>query len=119
MVYDVIVVGVGSMGSATCYQLAERGVKVLGIEQFGISHENGSHTGQSRIIRKAYFEHSDYVPLLHKAYDGWHHLEKKSRRRFYWPTGVAYFGPEGDNTLASIKHSANTYDLKLDHMELA
>lgn len=119
MVYDVIVVGVGSMGSATCYQLAARGVKVLGIEQFGISHENGSHTGQSRIIRKAYFEHSDYVPLLHKAYDGWRHLEKKSRMQFYWPTGVVYFGAEGDSTLASIKHSANTYDLKLDQMELA
>lgn len=118
MVYDVIVVGVGSMGSATCYQLAKRGVKVLGIEQFGISHENGSHTGQSRIIRKAYFEHSDYVPLLHKAYDGWRELEKKSRRQFYWQTGIVYFGAEGDDMLKSIKHSAQTYDLKLDQLEL-
>ncbi|MTI41817.1 N-methyl-L-tryptophan oxidase [Fulvivirga lutimaris] len=119
MVYDVIVIGVGSMGSATCYQLAARGVKVLGIEQFGISHENGSHTGQSRIIRKAYFEHSDYVPLLHKAYDGWRHLEKKSRRQFYWPTGIVYFGAEGDTTLTSIKRSADTYDIKLDQLDLA
>ncbi|HCZ34909.1 MAG TPA: N-methyl-L-tryptophan oxidase, partial [Cytophagales bacterium] len=51
--YDVIVIGVGSMGSAACYYLAKSGVKVLGIEQFSIPHENGSHAGQSRIIRKA------------------------------------------------------------------
>lgn len=51
--YDVIVIGVGSMGSSTCYQLAKKGYKVLGLEQFDIPHELGSHSGQSRIIRKA------------------------------------------------------------------
>ena len=66
--FDVIVLGVGSMGSATCCFLAERGHRVLGLEQFDIPHELGSHLGQSRIIRKAYFEHSDYVPLLERAY---------------------------------------------------
>jgi glycine/D-amino acid oxidase-like deaminating enzyme len=54
--FDVIVIGVGSMGSAACYYLTKNGYKVLGIEQFDISHEYGSHAGQSRIIRKAYFE---------------------------------------------------------------
>ncbi len=58
--FDVIVIGVGSMGSSACYHLAQRGYKVLGIEQFDITHEYGSHAGQSRIIRKAYFENSDY-----------------------------------------------------------
>jgi len=51
--YDVIVLGVGSMGSSACYHLAKRGFKVLGLEQFDIPHELGSHAGQSRIIRKA------------------------------------------------------------------
>ena len=69
--FDVIVLGVGSMGSATCYQLAKRGIRVLGLEQFDIPHELGSHAGQSRIIRKAYFEHPDYVPLLVRAYENW------------------------------------------------
>jgi sarcosine oxidase len=64
--FDIIVIGVGSMGSATCYYLSKRGYKVLGLEQFDISHEFGSHAGQSRIIRKAYFEHPDYVPLLER-----------------------------------------------------
>src|SRR5438874_12675721 len=61
--FDVIVLGVGSMGSATCHVLAQRGHRVLGLEQFDIPHEFGSHTGQSRIIRMAYAEHPDYVPL--------------------------------------------------------
>ena len=65
--YDVIVLGVGSMGSATCHYLAKRGHRVLGLEQFEIPHDQGSHAGQSRIIRKAYFEHPNYVPLLQRA----------------------------------------------------
>ncbi|MEQ8478041.1 N-methyl-L-tryptophan oxidase [Fulvivirga sp.] len=117
MVYDVIVIGVGSMGSATCEQLASRGAKVLGIEQFGISHENGSHTGQSRIIRKAYFEHSDYVPLLHKSYEGWRALEKATSIQFYWQTGLSYFGPEHDEMLQSVQKSADLYNLKIEHKE--
>ena len=64
--FDVIVLGVGSMGSATCFYLAKQGQNVLGLEQFDIPNEHGSHGGQSRIIRKAYFEHPDYVPLLTK-----------------------------------------------------
>ena len=59
------------MGSSTCYQLAKRGYKVLGLEQFNLPHDKGSHSGQSRIIRKAYFEHPNYVPLLEKAYKNW------------------------------------------------
>src|SRR6476659_677900 len=66
--FDVIVIGVGSMGSSTCYHLSKDGYKVLGLEQFDITHEFGSHAGQSRIIRKAYFENPDYVPLLERAY---------------------------------------------------
>jgi sarcosine oxidase len=67
--FDVIVIGVGSMGSSTCYYLARNGIKVLGLEQFNIPNQLSSHTGQSRIIRKAYYEHPDYVPLLQRAYD--------------------------------------------------
>jgi tRNA A37 threonylcarbamoyladenosine dehydratase len=54
--YDVIVIGVGSMGSSACYHLAKKGYKVLGLEQFDIPHDLGSHAGQSRLIRKAYGE---------------------------------------------------------------
>lgn len=116
MEYDVIVIGVGSMGSSACYHLASRGVNVLGIEQFDITHELGSHTGQSRLIRKAYFEHPDYVPLLHKAYDGWRTLEQQSGQQFYWETGIAYFGKEDDAIMQGVQKSAQMYDLKLNKL---
>src|SRR5689334_21265897 len=90
--FDVIVVGVGSMGSAACYYLAKRGVRVLGLEQFSIPHERGSHTGQSRIIRKAYFEHADYVPLLERSYENWKELENVTGTKVYYETGLVYFG---------------------------
>ncbi|MFI5132235.1 MAG: FAD-dependent oxidoreductase, partial [Chitinophagales bacterium] len=75
--FDVIVIGVGSMGSSASYFLASRGYKVLGLEQFEIPHDQGSYTGQSRIIRKAYFEHPDYVPLLNIAYENWKNIERE------------------------------------------
>ncbi|HMQ16109.1 MAG TPA: FAD-dependent oxidoreductase, partial [Phycisphaerae bacterium] len=94
--YDVIVLGVGGMGSAACEQLARRGQNVLGIEQFHPGHDRGSSHGRTRIIRKAYFEHPDYVPLLHEAYRLWRELESDTGRRLYEPVGLLLAGrPEG------------------------
>lgn len=66
--YDVIVVGVGGMGSAAVSHLAQRGIRVLGVEQYDIPHDRGSSHGLSRIIRLAYFAHPASVPLLHRAF---------------------------------------------------
>src|SRR5438552_1379222 len=60
--YDVIVIGLGGMGSAATFELARRGARVLGLEQFARGHDQGSSHGQTRIIRTAYYEHPDYVP---------------------------------------------------------
>lgn len=114
--YDVIVVGVGSMGSSACYHLAKRGVKVLGLEQYSISHEYGSHTGQSRLIRKAYFEHSNYVPLLHRAYRGWSIIEQEANQKLYWETGIVYFGLPDCEMLNGIRKSANLYNIDIDEL---
>jgi sarcosine oxidase len=65
--YDVIVAGLGGMGSAAAYQLAGRGKRVLGLEKYGLAHDKGSSHGRSRIIRQAYFKDSSYVPLLLRA----------------------------------------------------
>ena len=73
--YDVIVLGLGAMGSAALYHLAKRGVRVCGIERFGVAHDRGSSHGTLRAFRKAYFEHPDYVPLALRAYDLWAELE--------------------------------------------
>lgn len=111
--YDVIVLGVGSMGSSTCYQLAKRGYKVLGLEQFDIPHELGSHAGQSRIIRKAYGEGSDYVPLLERAYKNWHTLETETNSQVYYKTGLAYFGAPDDPFLKTVRGSSKKYNIPL------
>ncbi|MCJ7465347.1 MAG: N-methyl-L-tryptophan oxidase [Maribacter sp.] len=111
--YDVIVMGVGSMGAATCHALAERGVKVLGLEQFTIAHENGSHAGRTRMVRKAYFEHPDYVPLLNKAYDLWGELEQKTGQTIFHKTGLLYLGPKKDELLEGVKYSAKKYGIPL------
>jgi sarcosine oxidase len=85
--HDAIVVGVGGMGSATVYHLARRGASVLGLEQFDIPHELGSSHGVSRIIRLAYAEHPNYVPLLRRAYESWRELENRSGERLLIITG--------------------------------
>jgi glycine/D-amino acid oxidase-like deaminating enzyme len=76
--FDVIVVGLGAMGSSTAYHLAKRGAKVLGLEAFTPAHEKGSSHGESRIIRQAYFEDPAYVPLVLRAYELWDQLEAES-----------------------------------------
>ena len=115
--FDVIVIGVGSMGSATSYYLAKRGYKVLGLEQFDISHEFGSHAGQSRIIRKAYFEHPGYVPLLERAYENWEALEWETGKQVYYKTGLLYAGNPNNEMIKGIKRSAALYNIEIEKLE--
>lgn len=109
--FDAIVIGVGSMGSSTCCFLAERGYKVLGIEQFNIVHDKGSHSGQSRIIRKAYFEHPDYVPLLERSYHNWRLTEQKTNSKIYERTGILYMGRADSVVLSGVQNSATQYQV--------
>jgi sarcosine oxidase len=104
------------MGSSTCYFLAQRGFKVLGIEQFDIPHELGSHTGQSRIIRKAYFEHPDYVPLLNRAYQNWKSLEEETGTKMYYRTGLVYFGNSGNEMMKGVKQSSSLYNIPVENI---
>lgn len=114
--FDVIVLGVGSMGSSTCYYLAKQGYSVLGLEQFDIPHDQGSHAGQSRIIRKAYFEHPDYVPLLERAYENWKEIEHKTESQIYFPTGLLYAGKSSDILIKGVRESANKYNVKVESL---
>src|SRR5215218_8619590 len=85
--YDVIVIGVGGMGSAACYHLARRGKRVLGLERFDVPHAMGSSHGVNRIIRLAYYEDPSYVPLLRRAYDLWRELQAGFREQLLHITG--------------------------------
>jgi sarcosine oxidase len=91
--YDVIVIGVGAMGSATCYYLARRGKRVLGLERFDIPHDMGSSHGYTRIIRLAYYEHPSYVMLLRRSYELWREIEKHVGEQLLHITGSIDAGP--------------------------
>jgi len=114
--FDVIVVGVGSMGSAACYYLAKAGLKVLGIEQFSITHERGSHTGESRFVRMAYFEHPDYVPLLKKSYENWDHIEEASGQELFHKSGLVYFGTPDSEQIFGVRESSRLHDLDIEEV---
>ena len=76
--FDVAIVGLGAMGSAAAWHLAERGVRVLGLDRHTPPHHYGSSHGHARIIREAYFEHPQYVPLVRRAYELWETLAASS-----------------------------------------
>ncbi len=85
--YDVIVVGVGAMGSAAAFNMAARGLRVLGIEQFEVGHDKGSSGGHSRIIRSVYTEHPSYVPLVRRSFELWRDLERQTGQHLLTMTG--------------------------------
>ena len=121
-VYDVIVVGVGGMGSAAAYQLASRGLRVLALEQFALGHEFGSSHGRTRIIRLAYFEHPSYVPLLRRSFELWRELEQGLSEPLLHVTGGLDVGREGsdvfEGSLRSCREHALAHDV-LDARSLA
>lgn len=109
--YDVAVIGLGAMGSATAYALASRGARVLGLERFEHGHTRASFGGRSRIIRLAYFEHPDYVPLLRRAWDLWRALEAASGEALLTQTGGLYVGPPEGDLFAGALRSARQHGL--------
>ena len=75
---EVLVIGLGAMGSAVVYQLAKRGVKVIGIDQFTPPHAYGSTHGETRITRQAIGEGSQFVPLAMRSHQLWREIEAES-----------------------------------------
>lgn len=109
--YDVIVAGVGAMGSAAAYQLAQRGQRVLGLERFDIPHAMGSSHGTNRIIRLAYFEHPLYVPLLRRAYELWRSTETAFGEQLLYITGGIDAGPLGGRVVGGSLAACREHDL--------
>ena len=78
---DVIIVGLGAHGSASVWQLAKRGVGVIGFDAFTPPHTLGSSHGDTRVIRQIYAEHPDYVPIMLRGYEVWRELEETIAER--------------------------------------
>ena len=109
--FDVIVLGVGGMGSATTYHLARRGKRVLGIERFDIPHSMGSSHGITRIIRLAYFEDPSYVPLLRRAYELWRELERGFGEQLLHITGSIDAGAADSRCFTGSRRSCELHGL--------
>ena len=110
--YDVIVAGLGAMGSASVYALTRPGVpkrRVLGIDRFSPPHGLGSSHGRTRIIREAYFEHPAYVPIVRRAFDLWRELEQQAGRPLYTKTRGITLGPEDGMLVRGARASAEQF----------
>lgn len=109
---EVAVVGVGSMGSMTLWQLARRGISAMGFEQFGIPHDRSAHGAETRIFRTAYTEGADYVPLLQAALRGWRDLEHETGRTLLRLTGGLSIGDPGADWMQRVMVSIREYQLE-------
>jgi len=118
MTYDVAVVGLGGIGSAILAHCAARGASVIGLEQFARGHDLGSSSGKSRMIRKAYFEDPAYVPLVLRAYELWHELEREVDEALLQTTGVLTVGPETSEITAGTKRAAREHGLAIESLDL-
>lgn len=114
--YDAIVLGAGGVGSAALWQLARRGLRVLGIDRFAPPHDHGSSHGQTRIIRQAYFEHADYVPLLVESYRLWNELEQSVGRTLLVETGLVEVGPADGVVVPGVVRAARQHRLHVEEL---
>jgi sarcosine oxidase len=117
--YDVIVLGLGALGSGAAYWLAKRGARVLGIEQFEFGHARGSSHDWSRIIRLSYFTPA-YVQLAKEAYRAWESLEGDAAERVVFKTGGLDIGPrDGAIPLSSYADAMNACGVGFERLDAA
>lgn len=114
--FDVIVIGLGGMGSAVLFELARRGHRVLGLEQFRPGHDRGSSHGQTRIIRTAYYEHPAYVPLVRRAFERWRDLEQRQGRHLLTACPLLSVGPADGEMVRGARASAREHQLPVEEL---
>ena len=119
MSWDVIILGLGAMGSAAAYHLAERGKRVLGLEQFTTPHDLGSSHGGSRIIRQAYWEGAEYIPLVGRAFELWRKLERNAGGDLLHVTGGAVIGARDGDLVRRTLAAAQRYSIPIEVMDAA
>jgi sarcosine oxidase len=117
--FDVIIAGVGGMGSAAAYHLAARGLRVLALEQHDHGHGFGSSHGLTRIIRLAYFEDPSYVPLLRRAFSLWRDLEQGLDEPLLHVTGGLDVGAEGSVVFEGSRRSCLEHHLPHEVLDAA
>lgn len=111
--YDVIALGLGGMGSAALFELARRGRRVLGLEQFPLVHARGSSHGHTRIIRTAYYEHPNYVPLVRRAFERWYELEQLTGRHLLTACPCLTVGPKDGELIRGVRSADEEHELEV------
>ncbi|MCK2023346.1 N-methyl-L-tryptophan oxidase [Microbacterium sp. kSW2-24] len=115
---DIVVVGLGTMGSMTLWQLATTSDQsVLGIEQYGPVHANGAYAGESRLFRVAAKEGELYVPLLQRSRELWVELERQSQREILIPCGVLSLGPRSHPDIVATRRAIDDFALPHDVLD--
>jgi sarcosine oxidase len=122
--FSVIVAGVGTMGAATCLELARRGERVLGLDAGSVPNQRSSHHGGSRIVRECYFEHPDYVPLLVRARERWSALERSAKAMhllgqgpLLHRCGALYLGPAGSEVVERSAGSGLAHGIACERLD--
>ncbi len=114
MQYELAVVGLGAVGSAALLAAARRGISVVGIEQFGAAHNLGSSHGQSRIIRQAYFEHPDYVPMARRSMTAWREIEAAAGVTLMTQCGLLQIGRPDSEVIRGVQSSSALHDIPVE-----
>lgn len=113
---EVIVVGLGAMGSAATYQLAARGVSVIGFDRYEPPHPYGSTHGDTRITRLAIGEGAEYVPLVRRSHELWRNIERETGARLLTDPGGVIMAREGSSFLAQTRASARQYEIAHENL---
>jgi sarcosine oxidase len=119
MDYEIGIVGVGAMGSMAMWQLAKRGVRVIGFEQFGLCDERSASSGETRMFRTAYKNGPHYVPLLQAAQKLWRELEADTGCQIVQQNGFATVGVLGSDDLDRVMACAQAMNLDLEVLSAA
>jgi sarcosine oxidase len=115
--YDVIVVGVGGIGSSTLYHLARRGVRVLGLDRFSPGHDRGSSHGQTRMFRRAYYESPRYLPLIDRSFTAWQELAEIRGTTLFHEVGLLQAGPRDGVLIRGLVESADAQELAVEELD--
>ena len=114
---DVIVVGLGAMGRAACFQLAARGASVIGIDPYVPPHPWGSTHGETRITRLAIGEGREYVPLVRRSHELWREIERQTGTQLLSQPGIVILAHPSSRFLRETRASAREYGI--EHQDLA
>jgi sarcosine oxidase len=117
--HDVIVLGLGGMGTAAAAELTRRGRRVLGLEQFALAHDHGSSHGHTRVIRTAYFEHPAYVPLVRRAFGLWYELEQRTGKHLLTECPCLSIGRPGGELIDGVRRAAAEHGLIVEDLSPA